>query len=77
MAAGRHLGGGGIQIPMGIVKWFDEAKGYGLIAPIDGGADALLPMAALRLAGLLLLLLVVAHLAAFRGVRERKGYKVA
>jgi cold shock CspA family protein len=74
MAAGRHLGGGGIQIPMGIVKWFDEAKGYGLIAPIDGGADALLPMAALRLAGLLL---VVAHLAAFRGVRERKGYKVA
>jgi cold shock CspA family protein len=59
---------------MGIVKWFDEAKGYGLIAPIDGGADALLPMAALRLAGLLL---VVAHLAAFRGVRERKGYKVA
>ena len=34
------------------VKWFDAAKGFGFIACDDGGADAFLPMAVLRRAGL-------------------------
>ena len=26
-------------MPTGVVKWFDEAKGYGFIAPEDGSGD--------------------------------------
>ena len=34
------------------VKWFDPAKGFGFVTPDDGGADAFLPMAILRRAGI-------------------------
>src|SRR6185437_9318976 len=33
------------------VKWFNTTKGFGFVALADGGADAFLPMAALRRAG--------------------------
>ena len=35
----------------GQVKWFDFAKGYGFIAPFDGGPDILLPQACVRQSG--------------------------
>ena len=35
----------------GQVKWFDFAKGYGFIAPIDGGPDILLHQACVRQSG--------------------------
>ncbi|HEY4274214.1 MAG TPA: cold-shock protein [Rhizomicrobium sp.] len=35
----------------GQVKWFDYAKGYGFIAPVDGSADVLLHQACVRQSG--------------------------
>lgn len=36
----------------GTVKWFDPKKGYGFIAPQDGGKDVFVHISALEQAGL-------------------------
>ena len=36
----------------GTVKWFNPTKGYGFIAPEDGGSDAFLHISAVERAGL-------------------------
>lgn len=36
----------------GTVKWFNPAKGYGFIAPQDGGKDVFVHISALQQAGL-------------------------
>ncbi|MEM9839051.1 MAG: cold-shock protein [Pseudomonadota bacterium] len=36
----------------GVVKWFDQTKGYGFITPDDGGGDVMLHSSCLRLSGM-------------------------
>jgi CspA family cold shock protein len=36
----------------GTVKWFNATKGYGFIAPEDGGADVFVHITALKNAGI-------------------------
>ncbi|OYX35450.1 MAG: cold-shock protein [Caulobacterales bacterium 32-69-10] len=36
----------------GTVKWFNATKGYGFIAPSDGGADVFVHISAVERAGL-------------------------
>ena len=39
-------------MPNGTVKWFNTTKGYGFIAPDDGGKDVFVHIAALEQSGL-------------------------
>ena len=40
------------SMPIGTVKFFNEDKGYGFIAPEEGGADAFVHISAVERAGM-------------------------
>lgn len=39
-------------MPTGTVKWFNATKGYGFIAPDEGGSDAFVHISAVERSGL-------------------------
>src|ERR687888_1573311 len=42
----------GISVITGIVKWFNDSKGYGFITPQDGSKDVFVHISAVERAGL-------------------------
>jgi cold shock protein len=47
----QNTSGAGLM-PVGIVKWFNAAKGYGFIQPQGGGKDVFVHISAVERAGL-------------------------
>jgi cold shock protein len=39
-------------MPTGTVKWFNQTKGYGFIAPDEGGTDVFVHISAVQAAGM-------------------------
>ena len=48
----RGGGGGGGRSGVGTVKWFNTTKGFGFIAPSEGGADVFVHISAVERSGL-------------------------
>ena len=40
------------RVHAGIVKWFDQIKGFGFIEPLDGSADIFVSLSAIHRSGL-------------------------
>ena len=59
----------------GTVKWFNGQKGFGFIAPDDGGADVFVHISAVERAGLSSL--VEGQQVSFELERDRKSGKMA
>ncbi len=60
-------------MPTGTVKWFDAKKGYGFIAPDDGGKDVFVHITAVTRAGLESL--KQGQRVSFETVPDRRGVK--
>ena len=51
-AKSRHASKGESAMPTGTVKWFNGTKGYGFIAPDEGGADVFVHISAVERSGM-------------------------
>ena len=49
---GQRIEGDTVNMPKGTVKWFNTTKGYGFIAPEEGGKDVFVHISAVERSGL-------------------------